>query len=116
MWGKGKRSEVALQHLQRERFNGGKDWSNLRCHVLAAKLVDIRDAMRSNDVLTKIKIENAIKTKTSLLKQFELELKPFSLSMKVWEDSLILEGKRKSLIINGSIGHKALSALISNYY
>ena len=63
LWGNGKRSEVSLQHLQRERLNRGIDWPNLRCHVVAAKLVDIREAMRSNDVLTKNKIENANKNK-----------------------------------------------------
>ena len=41
LWGEGKKTEVALCHLQRKVDHGGIGWPNLRLKILAAKVIDI---------------------------------------------------------------------------
>ena len=48
-YGEGKKTEIALYHLQPKVNHGGIGWPNLRLKILAAKVIDMKNCLFGDD-------------------------------------------------------------------
>ena len=107
LWGAGRKTEIALQHLEGPVELGGIALPNLKCHILAAKISDLKNILYCNDDDLKSNICKLYRKKCFFLKKnIAKDLKVFKKELIIEEGKLYLKDACQKLVINGTTTYR----------
>ena len=107
LWGAGRKTEIALQHLERPVERGGIALPNLKCHILAAKINDIKTVLYCDDDDLKTNFNKLFRKKCFELKQnIAKDLKVFKKDLVIEKGKLYLKDACQKLVINGTTTYR----------
>ena len=109
LWGAGRKSEIAICHLERPVANGGIGWPSLLCHTLAAKLIDLRNLFFSDQTTGEL-ISRNWQRRRNYRKILEADLKLVKITINVTgqENISLITSCGSQIVLNRESTYKEL--------